>query len=32
MALGIDPGDTFDEVIQDVTVALEPRDTLVAYT
>jgi sigma-B regulation protein RsbU (phosphoserine phosphatase) len=32
MALGIDPGDTFDEVIQDVTLTLEPRDTLVAYT
>jgi sigma-B regulation protein RsbU (phosphoserine phosphatase) len=32
MALGIDSGDTFDEVIQDVTMALEPRDTLVAYT
>jgi sigma-B regulation protein RsbU (phosphoserine phosphatase) len=32
MALGIDAGDTFDEVIQDVTVALEPQDTLVAYT
>lgn len=32
MALGIDPGDTFDEVIRDVTVFLEPRDTLVAYT
>jgi sigma-B regulation protein RsbU (phosphoserine phosphatase) len=32
MALGIDSGDTFDEVIRDVTVALEPQDTLVAYT
>jgi sigma-B regulation protein RsbU (phosphoserine phosphatase) len=32
MALGIDPGDTFDEVIRDVTLMLEPRDTLVAYT
>jgi sigma-B regulation protein RsbU (phosphoserine phosphatase) len=32
MALGIDPGDIFDEVIQDVTLAMEPRDTLVAYT
>jgi sigma-B regulation protein RsbU (phosphoserine phosphatase) len=32
MALGIDPGDTFDEVIRDVTLTLEPRDTLVAYT
>jgi sigma-B regulation protein RsbU (phosphoserine phosphatase) len=32
MALGIDPGDTFDEVIRDVTLLLEPRDTLVAYT
>ena len=32
MALGIDAGDTFDEVIQDVTLAMEPRDTLVAYT
>jgi sigma-B regulation protein RsbU (phosphoserine phosphatase) len=32
MALGIDPGDTIDEVIRDVTVTLEPRDTLVAYT
>ncbi len=32
MALGIDPGDTFDVVIQDVTLALEPLDTLVTYT
>jgi sigma-B regulation protein RsbU (phosphoserine phosphatase) len=32
MALGIDSGDTFDEVIRDVTVTLEPQDTLVAYT
>jgi sigma-B regulation protein RsbU (phosphoserine phosphatase) len=32
MALGIDPGDVFDEVIRDVTVSLEPLDTLVAYT
>jgi sigma-B regulation protein RsbU (phosphoserine phosphatase) len=32
MALGIDPGDVFDEVIQDVTLTLEPLDTLVAYT
>ena len=32
MALGIDSGDTFDEVIRDVTLTLEPRDTLVAYT
>jgi sigma-B regulation protein RsbU (phosphoserine phosphatase) len=32
MALGIDPGDVFDEVIQDVTLSLEPLDTMVAYT
>ena len=32
MALGIDPGDLFDEVIQDVTVDLSPLDTVVVYT
>jgi sigma-B regulation protein RsbU (phosphoserine phosphatase) len=32
MALGIDPGDVFDEVIRDVTVSLSPLDTVVAYT
>ncbi len=32
MALGIDPGDVFDEVIKDVTVALSPLDTVVIYT
>jgi sigma-B regulation protein RsbU (phosphoserine phosphatase) len=32
MALGIDPGDVFDVVIQDVTVALDPLDTVVVYT
>jgi sigma-B regulation protein RsbU (phosphoserine phosphatase) len=32
MALGIDSGDLFDEVIQDVTVELSPLDTVVVYT
>ncbi len=32
MALGIDAGDVFDEVIKDVTVNLSPLDTVVAYT
>jgi sigma-B regulation protein RsbU (phosphoserine phosphatase) len=32
LALGIDPGEIFDSVIQDVTVALEPLDTVVVYT
>ena len=32
MALGIDPGDVFDEVIKDVTIELEPLDTVVVYT
>lgn len=32
MALGIDPGDVFDEVIKDVTVVLSPLDTVVVYT
>jgi sigma-B regulation protein RsbU (phosphoserine phosphatase) len=32
MALGIDPGDVFDEVIKDVTVDLSPLDTVVVYT
>ena len=32
MALGIDPGEIFDDVIQDVTVELEPLDTVVVYT
>ncbi len=32
MALGIDAGDVFDEVIKDVTVDLSPLDTVVIYT
>ena len=32
MALGIDEGDLFDEVIRDVTVALDPLETVVVYT
>jgi sigma-B regulation protein RsbU (phosphoserine phosphatase) len=32
MALGIDPGDVFDEVIKDVTINLSPLDTVVVYT
>jgi sigma-B regulation protein RsbU (phosphoserine phosphatase) len=32
MALGIDPGDVFDEVIRDVTLTLSPLDTVVVYT
>ncbi len=32
MALGIDPGEIFDDVIQDVTVELAPLDTVVVYT
>jgi sigma-B regulation protein RsbU (phosphoserine phosphatase) len=32
MALGIDAGDVFDEVIKDVTVELAPLDTVVVYT
>jgi sigma-B regulation protein RsbU (phosphoserine phosphatase) len=32
MALGIDRGDVFDEVIKDVTVHLSPLDTVVIYT
>jgi sigma-B regulation protein RsbU (phosphoserine phosphatase) len=32
MALGIDPGDVFDEVIKDVTIELLPLDTVVVYT
>jgi len=32
MALGIDRGDVFDEVIKDVTVVLSPLDTVVVYT
>lgn len=32
MALGIDAGDVFDEVIKDVTVQLAPLDTVVVYT
>jgi len=32
MALGIDAGDVFDEVIKDVTVELSPLDTVVIYT
>ncbi|HEY0257857.1 MAG TPA: GAF domain-containing SpoIIE family protein phosphatase, partial [Candidatus Methylacidiphilales bacterium] len=32
IALGIDAGDIFDEVIKDVTMPLAPLDTLVIYT
>jgi sigma-B regulation protein RsbU (phosphoserine phosphatase) len=32
MALGIDPGDIFDEVVRDVTVSLAPLETVVVYT
>jgi len=32
IALGIDAGDVFDEVIKDVTVDLSPLDTVVVYT
>ena len=32
MALGIDSGDVFDEVIKDVTITLAPLDTVVVYT
>jgi sigma-B regulation protein RsbU (phosphoserine phosphatase) len=32
MALGIDPGEIFDDVIQDITLDLEPLDTVVVYT
>lgn len=32
MALGIDPGYVFDEVIRDVTLTLSPLDTVVVYT
>jgi sigma-B regulation protein RsbU (phosphoserine phosphatase) len=32
MALGIDAGDVFDEVIKDVTIELSPLDTVVVYT
>jgi sigma-B regulation protein RsbU (phosphoserine phosphatase) len=32
MALGIDSGDVFDEVIRDVTIDLSPLDTVVVYT
>jgi len=32
IALGIDPGDVFDEVIKDVTIELSPLDTVVVYT
>ena len=32
MALGIDSGDVFDEVIRDATVTLSPLDTVVVYT
>lgn len=32
MALGIDAGDVFDEVIKDVTLTLAPLDTVVIYT
>ena len=32
MALGIDSGDIFDEVVRDVTVSLAPLETVVIYT
>lgn len=32
LALGIDNGSVFDEVIKDVTVVLEPHDTVLVYT
>jgi sigma-B regulation protein RsbU (phosphoserine phosphatase) len=32
MALGIDSGDVFDEIVQDLTLALEPQDTFMVYT
>jgi sigma-B regulation protein RsbU (phosphoserine phosphatase) len=32
MALGIDSGDVFDEVVKDVTIKLDPLDTVVIYT
>ena len=32
MALGIDSGDVFDEVVKDVTVSLAPLETVIVYT
>ncbi len=32
MALGIDSGEVFDKVIQDVVIPLQPQDTLLVYT
>lgn len=32
MALGIDSGEVFDNVLKDVVVPLEPRDTILVYT
>jgi sigma-B regulation protein RsbU (phosphoserine phosphatase) len=32
MALGIDSGEVFDSVIQDLTIPLQPGDTLLIYT
>lgn len=32
IALGIDSGDVFDEVVKDVTIQLSPLDTVVVYT
>ncbi|MEM1059578.1 MAG: GAF domain-containing SpoIIE family protein phosphatase [Verrucomicrobiota bacterium] len=32
MALGIDGGDIFNEVVEDVVIPLQPGDTVIAYT
>jgi sigma-B regulation protein RsbU (phosphoserine phosphatase) len=32
MALGIDSGTVFDELIQDAIIQMQPRDTLIVYT
>jgi len=32
MALGIDGGPVFDEVVEDVVIPLQPGDTIIAYT
>ncbi|HSI85466.1 MAG: PP2C family protein-serine/threonine phosphatase [Candidatus Methylacidiphilales bacterium] len=32
MALGIDSGEVFDEVIQEVVIAMQPKDTIIVYT
>ena len=32
LALGIDNGEVFDQIIEDVTLALEPLDTVIVYT